>query len=246
MFLPKLAKALGSCERAIVLQQIHWLCMQPNSGKVIDGHHWVWGTYEEWCKDYFLMWSPHTLRKHIQKLEEDECLISSQPLSHQHDRTKFYRVNYEHEYLSLTGMRPDAVASKEPDMVASKRPDVIESERPHVIASKEQHAVASIYRTETSSKTSSEKGSDADTDKMLSTMLQELGREVAPHSPAHEWLKGCRLVKVSGMVYRLHVLDAKGVEWLSQQLAEQLRKKLSVLVGKRVDLEIVSAEKEMA
>jgi hypothetical protein len=139
MFLPSLAKALGSCERAIVLQQIHFLLRQPNTGMWDDdGVHWVWGTYEEWCKEYFLMWSPHTLRKHIQKLEEDGVLISAQLRAHQHDRTKFYRIHYAHEWLAP--MRPDAVGSMRPDDTPSKQPDTD----------------ASLYRTETSSKTTAE------------------------------------------------------------------------------------------
>lgn len=82
-------------------------------------------------------------------------------------------------------------------------------------------------------------------DHLLSIILVELSRELAAHSPAHEWLKGCRLQKVSEIVYHLHVLDAKGADWLSQQLAVQIGKKLSVLVKRRVDLEIVCTEMEV-
>lgn len=134
MFLPMLAKALGSCERAIVLQQIHWLSRLPNAGVWEQGYHWVWGTYEEWCKDYFPMWSPHTLRKHIQKLEQDGVLVSAQLRAHEHNRTKYYRIHYHHELLSP--MRPDAVDSMRPDHGPSKQPE----------------AVASIYRAKTSTK----------------------------------------------------------------------------------------------
>lgn len=134
MFLPMLAKALGSCERAIVLQQIHWLSRQPNSGVWQDGLHWVWGTYEDWCRDYFSMWSPHTLAKHIRHLESAGVLISAQLKAHEHDRTKFYRIDYE----TLHSMLPDPVAS----------------EQPHAVASIQPEAVVSINRTETSSDTS--------------------------------------------------------------------------------------------
>lgn len=139
IFLPMLAKVLGSCERAIVLQQIHWLSRLPNSGMWQDGLHWIWGTYEEWSKEYFPMWSPHTLRKHIQKLEKDGVLFSAQLRARDHDRTKFYRINYEHEWLAP--MRPDAVDSMRPDQVLSSGYD----------------AVDSINRTKTSANTSQEK-----------------------------------------------------------------------------------------
>lgn len=129
MFLPQLAKALGSCERAIVLQQIHWLSRQPNSGTWADGLHWIWGTYDDWCRDYFPMWSPHTLAKHVRNLESAGVLISAQLRAHEHDRTKFYRIDYE----SLHSMLPDVVASEPPTTVVSNPPD----------------AAASINRTKT-------------------------------------------------------------------------------------------------
>lgn len=139
MFLPMLAKALGSCERAIVLQQIHWLSRLPNSGVWEDGYHWVWGTYEEWCRDYFIMWKPRTLKMHIQQLEKMGVLISEQLRAKQHDQTKFYRINYAHDLL--TPMGHDHVPSNEHDLALSNRPD----------------HVPSINRTKTSAKTSQEK-----------------------------------------------------------------------------------------
>jgi hypothetical protein len=175
MFLPKLAKALGSCEKAIVLQQIHWLSTQPNSGKVIDGTHWVWGTYEEWCRDYFTMWTPRTLKMHIQNLEKQGVLISAQLRAHEHDQTKFYRINYNHELLSLTGMGHDHVPSSGQNItpptehhVPSIEHDHVPSKEHHYVLSKEQHPVPSIYGTETPTKTPTkiptEKGNDASDD----------------------------------------------------------------------------------
>lgn len=131
MFLPMLAKALGSCERAIVLQQIHWLSRQPNSGTDADGYHWVWGTYDDWARDYFPMWSPHTLAKVIRKLEDSGVLVSAQLRAHEHNHTKYYRV----DYAALDAMLPDQVASIVPDSIASNA----------------SNQAASINSTETSS-----------------------------------------------------------------------------------------------
>src|SRR5689334_14849232 len=118
MFLPALAKALGSCERAIVLQQIYWLLRQPNSGVNSDGHHWVYGSYEDWARDYFSMWSAHTLAKVIRKLEESKVLVSAQLRTREHDRTKFYRIDHE----VLRSILPDQVVSNQPAEVASNPP----------------------------------------------------------------------------------------------------------------------------
>jgi len=137
MFLPMLAKALGSCERAIVLQQIHWLSRLPNSGVWQDDLHWVYGTYEEWAREYFPMWSHHTLRKHIQNLEAAGVLVSAQLRAHKHDRTKFYRI----DYVAVALILPYEVNPIRPQTVDSIQPD----------------EVASINRTKTSAKTSQKK-----------------------------------------------------------------------------------------
>lgn len=137
MFLPALAKALGSCERAIVLQQIHWLLRLPNSGVDEEGYHWVYGTYEEWCRDYFTMWQARTLKMHILNLEKQGVLISAQLREKQHDQTKFYRIYYAHELLNR-GSVQDHVPSSGHDAVASSGHD----------------DVRSIYSTKTSAKNS--------------------------------------------------------------------------------------------
>lgn len=140
MFLPRLAIALQSVERAIVLQQIHWLLRQPKSGLWDDdGFHWVWGSYEEWCEDYFPMWKSQNLAKHIRKLEADGFLVSAELNAKRHDHTKHYRINYEHERL-------------QPILYSS-----IVSERDSSRASIDNQDTASSNRTKTSPKTSQKK-----------------------------------------------------------------------------------------
>lgn len=139
MFLPKLAVALDSVERAIILQQIHWLLQQPKSGRVVDGVKWVWGSYEEWCEDYFPMWKPQNLAKHIRKLEEIGVVISAELNAKEHDHTKHYRIDYEHERLQ--SIIYSSIVSKGEDSIVSI---------PY-------QSEPSIYRTETSSKNTPKK-----------------------------------------------------------------------------------------
>jgi hypothetical protein len=95
MFLPKLAKLLGSIPQAIILQQVHWLCNQPKSGIEHDGEVWVWGTYDEWANDYFPMWTPAALRKNLARMEESSLIVSTTRIKDSWDNTKYYRVNYD-------------------------------------------------------------------------------------------------------------------------------------------------------
>jgi len=150
MFLPGLAKMLESCERAIVLQQIHWLCQQPKSGRMHEGDKWVWGTYEEWADDYFPMWTANNLKKHILKLEKDGWLFSERLDSAQYNQTKFYRVNQE---------KIDAQKSAHSIGYSSIRSDGYSS-----IRSDEHSSIRSIYRTETSAETSAKTSTKSSSD----------------------------------------------------------------------------------
>lgn len=139
MFLPRLAIALESVERAIILQQIHWLLQQPKSGRVVDNHKWVWGSYEEWCEDYFPMWKPQNLAKHIRKLEEIGVLVSAELNAKEHDHTKHYRIDYDHERLQ--------------SIIYSG----IVSTRDQSTPSMHDRDTSSIYSTETSTKNTANK-----------------------------------------------------------------------------------------
>jgi len=142
LFLPGLATMLDSCERAIVLQQIHWLCQQPKSGRMHEGSKWVWGTYEEWAADYFPMWTANNLKKHILRLEKEGWLFSERLNSDQYDQTKFYRVNKK---------KIDAQKSAHSIGYSSIRSD-------------EHSSIRSIYRTETSAETSAKTSTKSSSD----------------------------------------------------------------------------------
>lgn len=106
ILLPSLVKAVGF-ERAAIIQQIHWLLQQPKNGIEHEGNKWVWGTYEEWCDQYFTFWEPRTLRYHMDKLEKEGWVISAQLRKEDWDRTKYYRINYE-KFGASIGQQVDA------------------------------------------------------------------------------------------------------------------------------------------
>ena len=92
---PSLVRILGNLQRAVILQQIHWLLQNPDNGyHDEDGTKWIWGSYREWCQRYFTMWSERQLRRHIRWLEENGYLLSRKPNSDQWDHTKHYTINY--------------------------------------------------------------------------------------------------------------------------------------------------------
>jgi len=127
MFLPRLAIELKSVEKAIILQQIHWLLCQPKNGIWHDGEHWVWGSYEQWCEDYFPMWKPSNLRSHIVRLEKAGYLISEQIKAKDYNHTKFYRVNYA---KFCESMRYNPSASERQDPSASLKTETSSENSP--------------------------------------------------------------------------------------------------------------------
>ena len=106
MVLPSLMKALnGNYTKAIILQQIHFMCSWPKSGVEHGGHRWVWFTYDEFAEQYMPWLTSRNVRKQISELEMDGLLLSATRLVDSWDSTKFYRVD-EDAIWNLTQMTP--------------------------------------------------------------------------------------------------------------------------------------------
>lgn len=91
--LPSLAVAIGLNE-AIVLQQIHYLLLDPNHGKKIAEHRWIFNTVEQWIVGYFPFWSVRTMKTIFTNLAKMELIITCQPEG-RISRRKYYRINFE-------------------------------------------------------------------------------------------------------------------------------------------------------
>lgn len=87
--LPSLAKAIGLYQ-AIVLQQIHYLLLGSNNGKVIDGERWIFNTYEEWA-GFFPFWDEQAIKRTMLSLERMGMIVSCQPEGGV-SRRKYYRI----------------------------------------------------------------------------------------------------------------------------------------------------------
>lgn len=167
--LPSLVKAVGM-ERAVILQQIHWLLQGPSNGFEHDGERWVWGSYPDWCEDYFTFWEADTLRKHLVKLEKDGYVVSVQIKGF--DRTKAYRIDRKkiseiesaNRHDHATSKRKKSYSLNRHDHAASKRDDHATSNRDdHAGSKRDDHAGS--YITETSTKTTTETTRNDDDEK---------------------------------------------------------------------------------
>jgi hypothetical protein len=88
-----LAVILKSADAAIVLQQVHyWL--EKKGGKIIDGIHWIYNTYEQWMEQFPWL-TKWRLRKTLYKLRDMGLLKFAQHDKHEYKRRGYYTINYE-------------------------------------------------------------------------------------------------------------------------------------------------------
>jgi hypothetical protein len=79
-------------ERAVILQQLHFLLGNKRNGKTINGSRWIYNTYKQWKKDHLPWMSLMTIRRRFCELEKMEAIDSCQPeLSF--SRRKYYRLS---------------------------------------------------------------------------------------------------------------------------------------------------------
>lgn len=94
--LPQLAQIIGLNE-AIVVQQIHYLRLQPNFGEWHDGRKWVRMTLREWKERHFPFWSEATIQRTLDSLEEMGLVVSTDEWNKLgFDRTKWYAIDDDH------------------------------------------------------------------------------------------------------------------------------------------------------
>jgi len=91
--LPSLAVKIGLNE-ALVLQQIHYLLLDPNHGKKLAEHRWIFNTVEQWIVNYFPFWSVRTMKTIFTNLAKRNLIITCQPEGSV-SRRKYYRINTE-------------------------------------------------------------------------------------------------------------------------------------------------------
>lgn len=92
LFLPKLAEMLGSSDRALLLQQIHyWI---EKSGIEHDGRKWVFNSVATWHKQFSWI-SERTLRSILKYLEDEGILLTGNYNRLKFDRTKWYTIDYD-------------------------------------------------------------------------------------------------------------------------------------------------------
>lgn len=117
---PQLAVLLGSSDKAIIIQQIHyWI---KKSGKEYDGFKWVYNTTQDWAKQFPWL-KADLVRKYLKQLEDLGILVTGNYNKAKFDRTKWYRIDYKAlETLKSSNWRksPDRSGENRQNDVANK------------------------------------------------------------------------------------------------------------------------------
>jgi hypothetical protein len=100
---PTLAKMLRSADRALILQQLHFLLSitekVDNKYNYVDNEWWVYNSYDEWQKEFPWL-SVSTISRMFLWLEYAGIVKSMQSVKHKSDRRKWYTIDYK-EYKRL-------------------------------------------------------------------------------------------------------------------------------------------------
>lgn len=108
---PSLAKALGNVNKAIILQQVHFLLnaarLSNNKYVEIDGKWWVYNSYKQWKDSHFTWLAEVTIKGLFGMLEHDGLIISRQGVKDAFDRKKWYTIDYDRylTYISSIGQK---------------------------------------------------------------------------------------------------------------------------------------------
>lgn len=123
---PSLAKALGNVNKAIMLQQLHFLLnvakQSKNAYVNVDGKWWVYNSYEQW-QEYFPWLSTSTIKGLFGMLEHDGLVVSRQGVKNGFDRRKWYTLDYN-AYLTYVQSIGQNLSDVETEIVQSDGQDL--------------------------------------------------------------------------------------------------------------------------
>lgn len=115
--LPSLAEALGSVDKAIILQQLnYWVKKSKNYH---DGRPWVYNSMDSWAKQFPWIKSKTTIKKHFKDLKKLGLVLTGNFNQYSFDRTTWYTIDYE----AFEKFSDDFFAKK----AAEKQEDAVQS-----------------------------------------------------------------------------------------------------------------------
>ena len=124
--LPSLAEALGSVDKAIILQQLnYWVKKSKNYH---DGRPWVYNSMDSWAKQFPWIKSKTTIKKHFKDLKKLGLVLTGNFNQYSFDRTTWYTIDYEAFEKFSDDFFAKKAAEKQEDAVQSIGQELAEEE----------------------------------------------------------------------------------------------------------------------
>jgi hypothetical protein len=113
-FRPHLSKRLGSEGATLIVQQIHYFTT-GGRGNLEEGYVWVYNSVTQWQENHFFWMSPRKVERLLRQLEQDGILITDTFNKFKGDRTKWYRLDYNHPVFEDEVVSVESLYTKKRD-----------------------------------------------------------------------------------------------------------------------------------
>ena len=255
--LPSLAEALGSVDKAIILQQLnYWVKKSKNYH---DGRPWVYNSMDSWAKQFPWIKSKTTIKKHFKDLKKLGLVLTGNFNQYSFDRTTWYTIDYEAFEKFSDDFFAKKDAEKQEDAVRSIGQELDEEEpknglhKGQKMTNDNGQKLAQQYHRlpETTTETTTENnmsGTKPDESIPIKEIIEYLNEKTdnsyKPSAEGHKkfirarWHEGNRLDDFK------MVIDYKANEWMGTKWEIYLRPKTLFATG-NFDNYLAAAKKEL-
>ncbi|MDM8243608.1 conserved phage C-terminal domain-containing protein [Limosilactobacillus vaginalis] len=205
-----LAKALGSLDQAVILQQLHYWLQRSNL--VRENHRWVYNSMAEWNKQFPWM-KRKTLSDKFKKLEKKGLIITGNYNKAAFDKTKWYRIDYD--AFSHLEQR----LSKKQPTIGKELPNGNGKNYPMEVEEFTQPIPLDYTETTQETTTKDNKGSaqpphlSAQRKKVIDYLNKKTGKRFKPNADGNKRVIDPRLKDGYTVDDLKHIIDVKYAQW---------------------------------
>lgn len=254
--LPSLAEALGSVDKAIILQQLnYWVKKSKNYH---DGRPWVYNSMDSWAKQFPWIKSKTTIKKHFKDLKKLGLVLTGNFNQYSFDRTTWYTIDYEAFEKFSDDFFAKKDAEKQEDSARSIDQELAEEEPKNGLhkgqkmtndngqkLSQQYHRLPEITTETTTEKSMSGKPDESIPFKKIIEYLNEkTDNSYKPSAEGHKKFIRARWHEGNSFDDFKMVIDYKANEWMGTKWEIYLRPKTLFATG-NFDNYLAAAKKEL-